>query len=114
MFNVGPEKLILLFVVALIVLGPKRLPDAARTLGRAVGELRRVTGGLQQEVRDALAEPKDALTAAMGELHGELNELRDFGRSALSGPVGGPPSDQAPRSETSGTLPPTPDDPSLN
>ena len=37
MFNVGPEKLLLLFIIALIVLGPSKLPDAARTLGREIG-----------------------------------------------------------------------------
>ena len=46
-----------MLVVALIVLGPARLPDAARSLGKAVNELRRVTSGVQAEVRDAFAEP---------------------------------------------------------
>ncbi len=47
----------MVLVIALIVLGPSRLPDAARSLGRAVSEFRRVSSGLQAEVRDALSEP---------------------------------------------------------
>jgi len=126
-FNVGPEKLILLFVIALIVLGPNRLPDAARSLGRMVGELRRVSGGFQNEVREALAEPKDALTAAVGDLRTELgglsdgiSEFRDLGRSTVTDALGdstpSPPADPPtpPVSSASTPLPPSPDDPSLN
>ena len=43
MFNVGPEKLILLFVIALVVLGPDKLPDAARTMGKVLAEFRRIS-----------------------------------------------------------------------
>lgn len=46
----------MVLVVALIVLGPARLPEAARTVGKAVNELRRATSGLQSEVRDAFSE----------------------------------------------------------
>lgn len=53
MLNIGPAELVVVLVVALIVLGPTRLPDAARSVGRAVGELRRATAGLQAEMRDA-------------------------------------------------------------
>ena len=52
----GPEVLIVL-LVALIVLGPKRLPHAARQVGRAVAEFRRVTSDFQSEMRNAIAEP---------------------------------------------------------
>jgi Tat protein translocase TatB subunit len=117
-FNIGPEKLILLLVIALVVLGPKRLPDAARSVGRAVGELRRVSGHLQDEVRDVLADPKDALSAAVGDLHRELGDLGAFGLGApaVNAPVGQPSSTAAPPSESSSmpSLPPSPDDPSLN
>jgi sec-independent protein translocase protein TatB len=53
MFNIGPGELVAILVVALIVLGPNRLPDAVRTVGRVVGELRRISGGFQDELRNA-------------------------------------------------------------
>lgn len=56
MGSIGPAEILVVLVVALIVLGPNRLPDAARSLGRAVNEVRRVTSGLQSEVREAFAE----------------------------------------------------------
>lgn len=56
MGSIGPAEILVVLVVALIVLGPNRLPDAARSMGKAMAELRRVTSGVQAEVRDAFAE----------------------------------------------------------
>lgn len=57
MGSIGPAEILVVLVVALVVLGPNRLPEAARSVGRAMNELRRVTSGVQAEMRDALAEP---------------------------------------------------------
>lgn len=56
MGSIGPAEILVVLVVALIVLGPNRLPDAARSVGKAMSELRRVTSGVQAEVREAFAE----------------------------------------------------------
>jgi sec-independent protein translocase protein TatB len=121
-FNIGPEKLLLLFIIALVVLGPTKLPDAARTLGKALGEFRKVSGRLQNEVRDALADPKDAFSAAVSDLRKEFPDVGGFGLGSLSmtSPVGEPPfqADAPPAGASSSPLassiPPPPDDPSLN
>jgi Tat protein translocase TatB subunit len=47
MFNIGAPELLLIFIIALIVLGPKKLPDLARTLGKVVGEFRKATDELK-------------------------------------------------------------------
>ncbi len=57
MGSIGPAEILVVLVVALIVLGPTRLPEAARSVGKAVSEFRRVTSGFQAEVREAFAEP---------------------------------------------------------
>lgn len=60
MLNIGPGELLAIAALALIVLGPDRLPGALRQVGRAVGELRRISGGFQDELRRAMddaAEP---------------------------------------------------------
>jgi Tat protein translocase TatB subunit len=54
--SVGPAELLIVLIAALVVLGPTRLPDAARQLGKALAEFRRVSSDLQAEVRDALSE----------------------------------------------------------
>ena len=53
MFNVGPGELLVIMLVALVVLGPDKLPDAARKMGNVLGELRRMSSGFQEEMRGA-------------------------------------------------------------
>lgn len=57
MGSIGPLEVLVVLVVALLVLGPEKLPGAARSLGRAIGEVRRYTTGFQNEMRDAFADP---------------------------------------------------------
>ena len=56
MGNIGTPELFVVLIVALLVLGPTRLPDAARSIGKAISEFRRVTGGFQDEVRGAMSQ----------------------------------------------------------
>lgn len=54
MGSIGGGEILIVLLVALIVLGPNRLPQAARQVGRAVTEVRRMTAGFQAELRDTL------------------------------------------------------------
>ena len=53
MFGIGTPELLVILVVALIVLGPQRLPEVARALGKGLAELRRATSGLTDELQNA-------------------------------------------------------------
>lgn len=68
MFNVGGGELLVIMLIALIVLGPQRLPDAARQVGKVMSEVRRVSSGFQHELKDAFdaseAEPPARRTEA--------------------------------------------------
>jgi sec-independent protein translocase protein TatB len=55
-FGLGATEIVVILVIALLVLGPKRLPDAARALGRGLGEFRRAS----TELRNAITAPLDA------------------------------------------------------
>ena len=57
MLNVGTPEMLVILVVALLVLGPNKLPEVARQVGKAVGEIRRLGAGFQAEMRDAMQEP---------------------------------------------------------
>jgi sec-independent protein translocase protein TatB len=54
MFGIGMTEMIVIGVIALVVLGPKRLPELARTLGRTLAEFRRSATDLRREFSDVL------------------------------------------------------------
>jgi len=51
MFGIGMPELLLILALALIVLGPKKLPELARALGKGMAELRRATDDIKDEFR---------------------------------------------------------------
>ncbi|KAA0236510.1 MAG: Sec-independent protein translocase protein TatB [Acidimicrobiales bacterium] len=55
--NLGMWEIIVIAVVALIVLGPHKLPEAARQIGRFMSEFRKVSQNLQSDFRDAIEDP---------------------------------------------------------
>ena len=52
--SLGPAEILVILVVALIVLGPKRLPEAGRQVGKALAEVRRWSSDVKQEIRTAV------------------------------------------------------------
>jgi Tat protein translocase TatB subunit len=54
MFGIGLPELLMILVLGLLVLGPKRLPEVARTLGRFYGQLRRASEDFQRTIRQDL------------------------------------------------------------
>lgn len=53
MFGIGMPELMVIMVVALVVLGPKRLPEIARALGKGLAEFRRATSDVTDELHKA-------------------------------------------------------------
>lgn len=54
MFNVGGGELLVILLIALMVLGPDRLPGFAKKAGKVMGDIRRVSQGFQTEIRQAM------------------------------------------------------------
>ena len=73
MFNVTGGELVIILLVALIVLGPEKLPDAIRKVGRVYGELRRMSAGFQSELKDALDEPMREMRDTMNTVKSGFN-----------------------------------------
>ena len=66
MFNVGGGEILVILLVALMVLGPAQLPKAARQVGNAMAEIKKVSSGFQRELKDAFdAEERKETEAAM-------------------------------------------------
>ncbi len=68
--NVGPFELAIVLIIALVVFGPKRLPELGRSLGKGIREFRGSLSGEhhdEPERQEAIESPKPAAKAADGE-----------------------------------------------
>src|SRR3989304_130058 len=54
MFGIGMPELIVIAVIALLVVGPKRLPDMAKSLGKGLSEFRKATEGATETLKESL------------------------------------------------------------
>ena len=52
------QTLVLVAAIALLVVGPKKLPDLAKTLGKSLSELKKATEGITDELKQAMLEDK--------------------------------------------------------
>ena len=64
MFGIGMPELLLILGLALVVLGPKKLPELAKALGKGMAEFRRATDELKEEFRQMEREVEDSAQAA--------------------------------------------------
>ncbi|MCY3806930.1 MAG: twin-arginine translocase TatA/TatE family subunit [bacterium] len=66
--NIGPGEVVVILVIALVVLGPSRLPATARTLGRFMARTRDVVARFQQEMQAAADLPLEVIARERGRL----------------------------------------------
>jgi Tat protein translocase TatB subunit len=64
MFGIGMPELLVILVVALVVLGPNRLPELAKTLGKAMAEFRRQSSDIMDEFQNQMRVEDDAARRA--------------------------------------------------
>lgn len=83
MFDIGFWELGLIAVVALLVIGPERLPDVARTLGKWIGGARRLINSVQAEI-NAEVNKADELKRLLEE-QSELKSVHEILESEVSG-----------------------------
>lgn len=54
--NIGPAEILVILVIALLVFGPRKLPELGKSLGAGIREFRRGTAGLKEELEGSLRE----------------------------------------------------------
>jgi sec-independent protein translocase protein TatB len=116
MFDIGFSELLIIAVVALLVIGPERLPKAARTLGHLFGRMQRYVNDvkadisreveldelrkLQTSMQDAARSLENSVSREVNETESELKKITDDASSAVEPPQ----PDAPPRSEASNQL----------
>ena len=66
MFGIGMPELLIILALALILIGPKKLPEMARSLGRGMAEFRRASNDIKESISESIAEeekPEDHVKA---------------------------------------------------
>ncbi len=63
MFGLGLPEILVIFVIALIVFGPKKLPDLGRSIGRAMAEFKKASEEFQETVRSEMKEVEKTVQA---------------------------------------------------
>ena len=104
MFDIGFSELLVILVVALIVIGPERLPKVARTLGHLFGRMQRYVNDVKaditremelEELRKLQSTVEDAARSIQGSVNQEISETRgEFDKIAeAANPTPGPAPD---------------------
>jgi TatA/E family protein of Tat protein translocase len=89
MFGLGIPELIVIFVIALVVFGPKKLPDLGKSIGRAMAEFKKAQQEFQESVQ---AEMKEVEKTA------ELEKVKDLAKIELN-TYGEPDAEKLPAAE---------------
>jgi sec-independent protein translocase protein TatB len=122
MFNIGTGEIIVIALIALIVLGPDKLPQAARQVGHYTAEARKIANGFRQEMKSAMDEVADTASPAKPTDTIQPADERRPDRQLTEPPAGAQPIDVEPVEAKPLTPPPgdrrsspvRPDDPSSN
>jgi len=89
---IGMPELVLIFFVALLVFGPKKLPELGRSLGRGLAEFKRASEDLKRTIEDEIEQGKHHVSAVQDEVSSvrqQAEELRNTIASSAAGTSAG-------------------------
>lgn len=82
MLNIGPPELLLIFVIALVIVGPQRLPELGRTVGKGLREFRKMQDEVKDLVNTGMGDDLKQTTAELRRTASDLKSATDV-RSAF-------------------------------
>ncbi len=78
MFDLGWQELAVIFIVALLVFGPEKLPELARAMGKGVAELKRSLQGVKEQIDEEMEEFKEPLREEIEEITKDLPKAEEI------------------------------------
>jgi len=86
MFGIGITELIVILIIALLVVGPKKLPDMAKGLGRAMGEFKKATSEFKEsiETETSIADIKKTLNEISVSVNDVTSDMAEATRRVAS------------------------------
>ena len=92
MFDIGFSELIVIAIVALVVIGPERLPKVARTLGHLLGRAQRYVNDVKSDINreiqlDELKKLQSQVTDSARSLESSVRQEFDAARNVIEAPV---------------------------
>jgi sec-independent protein translocase protein TatA len=80
MFGLGIPELIVIFVIALLVFGPKKLPDLGKSIGRAMAEFKKASDDFQESVKSEMKEVEKSA---------DIEQVKKLGNITMPDPYSG-------------------------
>lgn len=104
---IGMPELIVIFLVALLVFGPRKLPELGKTLGKGLAEFKRASDDLKRTIEDEIEQGKHQVSEIRDEISSTRHQVADLRNTVASTPPGSPVAPPAASVEEPAT--PTPD-----
>ncbi len=106
--SIGMPELILIFIVALLVFGPKKLPELGKSLGRGLAEFKRASDDLKKTIEDEIEQGKheaEAVKKQVAEVRSTIDPTapaapRPAPEATTQGPEGAAPQGSVPRADS--------------
>jgi sec-independent protein translocase protein TatA len=113
---IGMPELILIFLVALLVFGPRKLPELGKSLGRGLAEFKRASDDLKRTIEDEIEQGKHEMASVRDEMTSVRSQVGDLRNTIASSAAGtapaGPVETRLPEPAESLETPPAPIRPS--
>ncbi|HKA36351.1 MAG TPA: TatA/E family twin arginine-targeting protein translocase [Thermoanaerobaculia bacterium] len=106
--SIGMPELILIFIVALIVFGPKKLPEIGKSIGKGLAEFKRASDDLKRTIEHEIEQGKNEAAAVKEQFSGAQKSVQETVSAASSYAAEGGPAPAAADSPSAPPAPPAP------
>jgi len=109
-FNLQGSEIVVILLLALVILGPEKLPDAIRRFTQTYGELKKMGSGFQSELKNALDEPMREMRETADLVREAADPRKMTGERPSTKPAESPPADTPVAAAAEPSAPPPADD----